>query len=213
MKKAVSAMLAVVLAAAVMVLAAGCGSTKSKKAPVIPKATTSPTSPTQTPTYGNKYAKNGAAAQTTTNAKTMKDDPEAVKKKALAFYSTSEADGSFVTINEKVKASDGTQFYSVYVNTADGSSYLLYVAIDGSVAYDEETYAEKYKSSKSSNDDSDDYEEEATEADYGAEAATEAVYDYGYEVATEAAVYDYGAGGDAYGDYNVVEPYNEGAVY
>lgn len=147
MKKAVSAVLAVLITAAVVLAAAGCGPAKSKKTAVIPKATDAPTAPTLAPNYG-RYHQNSTTVPSTDATQGVtgisEADLEAVTATAFAYYGTSEEYGSTVNISSIETAPGGTQFYFLYVCTTDGNNYPLYVSFDASIAYEPETFYAVY---------------------------------------------------------------------
>ena len=198
LKKAVSAALAVLMSAVVALAATGCGPAKSKKTAVIPKATNAPTAPTLAPKYGrynNTTTTSPSATEATVPSGVKAENLKAVTQKALSYYGTSEEDGSYVVIDKVETAPDGTQFYYLFVYTADGNNYPLYVAADGSNAYEPETYYAVYGISPQVEVGGDNGGYDNGGYDNGGG------YDYGYDYGNDNGGYDYGGYDYGYGGY------------
>lgn len=156
MKRIISAVLVTALAAAVCVAAAGCGKKAASASPsssttVSGQTTTAPTVRATQPTTrslnsGTSVPTTSPTDSTLTTDATGTSQPgniSTIEGTALEYYGLTTDAGAAAVISSTQNAPDGTPYALVYIMYND-NIYSLFVATDGSVAYEPEAYFEVY---------------------------------------------------------------------
>lgn len=144
MKKFLSAAIVCALAVTMAFAVTGCGSENKSSSNDSSIATTTKPAATQATTKAaEKTTTTAASGAQQSGTGTVYNAPRAVVQAALNYYGASEANGDSVSINGTEKTSDGSVFFSLYVNM-NGNAYPLFVSEDGGAVYEPEEFNAVY---------------------------------------------------------------------